>query len=293
MITPLPFGGGEGGGAIIFLTLCVLFLCVLCEKKYVILYLSLCHSVLQKSPVSPRHSVILSSKKHLSLFVIMSLCLQKNICLPPSLCYSVFKKHLSLFVIISLCLQKKHLSPFVIMSLCLQKSICFSPSLCYSVFKKTSVSLCHYVIMSSKKHLSPFVIMSLCLQKTSVSLRHSVILSSKKHLSPFVIMSLCLRKNICLLPSLCYSVFKKKICLPLSLCHYVFKKTSVSLSVPLLFCLKTPQLGTEAGPAVVDVISFLSVLYQYFISCATSSPTTFLQYILFDKVVEVTCCGIL
>jgi len=85
----------------------------------------------------------------------------------------------------------------------------------------------------------------------------------KNHLSPFVIMSLCLQK------------------------------ISVSLSVPLLFCLKTPQLGTEAGPAVVVVISFLSVLYQYFISSATSSPTTFLQYILFDKVVEVTCCGIL
>ena len=57
---------------------CVLFICVLCEKKYVILYLSLCHSVLQKSPVSLRHSVILSSKKHLSPFVIMSLCLQKT-----------------------------------------------------------------------------------------------------------------------------------------------------------------------------------------------------------------------
>ena len=126
--------------------LCVLFLCVLCEKKYVIPYLSLCHSVLQKSPVSPRHSVILSSKKYLSPFVIMSLCLQK-------------------------------------------------------------------------KHLS--------------------------------------------------------------------------LSVTMLFCLKTPQLGTEAGPAVVVIVTFLSVLYQHFISCTTSSFTTFLQYILFDKVVEVTCCGIL
>ena len=90
MITPLPFGGGDGGGAIIFLTLCVLFLCVLCEKK-------ICHS----------------------LFVIMSFCLQKNIYLPQSLCYSVFKKN-----------------------------ICLPPSLCHSVFKKTSVSLCHYVILS-------------------------------------------------------------------------------------------------------------------------------------------------
>ena len=136
--------------------------------------------------------------------------------------------------------------------------------------------------------------MSFCLTKiTSFSPRHSVILSSKKHLSPFVIMSLCLQKNICLPLSLCHSVFKKT---SVSLRHYVIlssKKTSVSLSVTMLFCLKTPQLGTEAGPAVVDVISFLSVLYQYFISCATSSPTTFLQYILFDKVVEITSCGIL
>ena len=165
------------------------------------------------------------------------------------------------------------------MSLCLQKNICLPQSLCYSVFKKTSVSLRHSVILSSKKHLSPFVIMSFCLQKNiclplslchyvfkkaSVSLRHSVILSSKK--------------TICLPPSLCYSVFKR---------------TSVSLSVTMLFCLKTLQLGTEAGPAVVVVISFLSVLYQHFISCTTSSPTTFLQYILFDKVVEITSCGIL
>ena len=114
------------------------------------------------------------------------------------------------------------------------KNICLPLSLCYSVFKKTSVSLCHYVIMSSKKHLSPSVTLLFCLQK--------------KHLS---------------------------------------------LSVTMLFCLKTPQLGTEAGPAVVVIISFLSVLYQYFISCATSSPTTFLQYILFYKVVEITSCGIL
>ena len=185
--------------------LCVLFLCVLCEKKYVIPYLSLCHSVLQKSSVSLRHSVILSSKKHLSPFVIMSFCLTKITSFSPSLCYSVFKKN-----------------------------ICLSPSLCYSVFKKNiclPLSLCHYVF---KKHLSPSVTLLFCLQK--------------KHLS---------------------------------------------LSVTMLFCLKTPQLGMEAGPAVVVVISFLSVLYQYFISCATSSPTTFLQYILFDKVVEITSCGIL
>ena len=137
---------------------------------------------------------------------------------------------------------------------------------------------------------------------------HYVIMSSKKHLSPSVTLLFCLQKNICLPLSLCHYVFKKasvslrhSVILSskktsVSLCHYVIlssKKTSVSLSVTMLFCLKTPQLGTEAGPAVVVVISFLSVLYQHFISCATSSPTTFLQYILFDKVVEITSCGIL
>ena len=48
---------------------------------------SLCYSVFKKASVSLRHSVILSSKKYLSPFVIMSLCLQKNICL--SLSHSV------------------------------------------------------------------------------------------------------------------------------------------------------------------------------------------------------------
>ncbi len=139
--------------------------------------------------------------------------------------------------------------------------ICHYVILSYKNHKFLSPSLCYSVF---KKHLSPFVIMSLCLQKNiCLPLRPSVILSSKKHPSPFVIMSFCLQKK------------------------------HLSPSVTLLFCLKTPQLGTEAGPAVVVVISFLSVLYQYFISCATSSPTTFLQYILFDKVVEITSCGIL
>ena len=65
--------------------------------------MSLCHSVLQKSSVSLRHSVILSSK---------------NICLTLSLCHSVFKKtsvSLRHSVILS---SKKHLSLFLIMSLC-------------------------------------------------------------------------------------------------------------------------------------------------------------------------------
>ena len=161
MITPLPFGGGEGGGAIIFLKPCVF-----CSSVF---------SVRKNMSFLICHYVILSYKNHQFLPVTLLFCLQKNICLPLSLCHYVFKKHLSPSVTLLFCLQKKHLS----------------------------------------------------------------------------------------------------------------------LSVTMLFCLKTPQLGTEAGPTVVVVISFLSVLYQYFISCTTSSPTTFLQYILFDKVVEITCCGIL
>ena len=124
------------------------------------------------------HYVILSYKNHQFLSVTLLFCLQKNICLPPSLCYSVFKKniclplslchyvfkkHLSLSVTLLFCLQKKHLPPSVTLLLCLQKNICLPLSLCHSVFKKTSVSLCHYVILSSKK--------------TSVSLSHYVILS--------------------------------------------------------------------------------------------------------------------
>ena len=100
--------------------LCVLFICVLCEKKYVILYLSLCHSVLQKSPVSLPHSVILSSK---NICLTLSLChyvFKKNICLLPSLCYSVLQKSpvsLRPSVILS---SKKHLSHSVPLLFCLQ-----------------------------------------------------------------------------------------------------------------------------------------------------------------------------
>ena len=107
---------------------------------------------------------------------------------------------------------------------------------------------------------------------------HYVILSYKNHQFLSVPLLFCLKNRL-----LCYSCLTLLPCLPYP----------VSLPVPLLFCLKTPQLETEAGPAVVVIVTFLSVLYQYFISCATSSPTTFLQYILFYKVVEVTCCGIL
>ena len=96
----------------------------------------ICHYVIlssKKTSASLCHYVILSSKKHLSPFVIMSFCLQENICLPLSLCHSVFKKasvSLCHYVIMS---SKKHLSHFVIMSFCLQKNICLSFSLCHYV----------------------------------------------------------------------------------------------------------------------------------------------------------------
>ena len=92
--------------------------------------------------------VIRSLDHPLFSFVIMSFCLQKSLCLRPSLCYSVSKNHLSPFVIMSFCLQKSHLSPSVIMSFCLQKNhlsssvpllfclknfLCLYLSLCYSV----------------------------------------------------------------------------------------------------------------------------------------------------------------
>ena len=104
VITPLPFGGGAGGGAAIFLTPCVfcssvfsvrkichsLFVIMsFCLKNHTCLLLSLCHYVLKKIPVFFCHYVILSKKSHLSSFVIMSLCLKKNTCLLLSLCHSV------------------------------------------------------------------------------------------------------------------------------------------------------------------------------------------------------------
>ncbi len=80
---------------------------------------SLCYSVFKKASVSLHHSVILSSKNHLSLSVNMLFCLQKT---SVSLCH---------YVILS---SKKT-----------------SVSLCHYVIlfsKKTSVSLSHYVILS-------------------------------------------------------------------------------------------------------------------------------------------------
>ena len=81
------------------------------------------------------HYVILSKIAHLSFFVIMSFCLKKHTCLPPSLCYSVFKTTPSV-------------TP-VLMLLCLQNY---------------PVSLCHYVILSKKIPLSPPVPLLFCLQ---------------------------------------------------------------------------------------------------------------------------------
>ena len=142
--------------------LCVLFICVLCEKKYVILYLSLCHSVLQKSPVSLPHSVILSYKNHQFLSLTLLFCLQKT---SVSLCH---------YVIMS---SKKHLSLSVPLLFCLTKITSFSPSLCYSVFKKTSVPLCPSVILSSRPPL--------------LSLLSSCYSVFKITLSTFVFRSLC------------------------------------------------------------------------------------------------------
>ena len=101
--------------------------------------MSLCHSVLQKSPVSFRPSVFLSSK---------------NICRSLSLCHSVFKKHLSFSVTLSFCLRKKHLSHFVIMSFCLQKNICLSFSLCHYVGRQRIQNLEKTVQKNRKEGVS-------------------------------------------------------------------------------------------------------------------------------------------
>ena len=122
--------------------------------------------------------VIRSSYHPLFSFVIMSFCLQKNICFHLSLCHSVSKKtsvfichyvilsqknHLSPFVIMLFCLQKNHLSPFVIMLFCLKKNICLHLSLCHSVFKNPPFFVCPSVILSQKLPLSLFVPLLLCL----------------------------------------------------------------------------------------------------------------------------------
>ena len=117
----------------------------------------ICHYVIlssKKTSASLCHYVILSSKKHLSPFVIMSFCLQENICLPLSLCHSVFKKasvSLCHYVIMS---SKKHLSHFVIMSFCLQKNICLSFSLCHYVGRQRKQNLDKTVQKNRKEDVS-------------------------------------------------------------------------------------------------------------------------------------------
>ena len=120
MITPLPFGGGDGGGAIIFLKPCVFCSSVFSVRKNISFLIC--------------HYVILSYKNHQFLSVTLLFCLQKSICFSPSLCYSVFKK------------PSVSLSQYVILS-----SKKTSVSLCHYVIlfsKKTSVSLSHSVILS-------------------------------------------------------------------------------------------------------------------------------------------------
>ena len=75
VITPLPFGGGDGGGA----TTCF-EPCVFCSSVF---------SVRKNMSFSLCHYVIMSQKTHLSPFVIMSLCLKNHTCLPLSLCHYV------------------------------------------------------------------------------------------------------------------------------------------------------------------------------------------------------------
>ena len=146
MITPLPFGGrGRGRGRYLS------DLCVFCSSVF---------SVRKNMSFFICHYVILSSKKHLSLFVIMSFCLKKCICLPPSPCYSVFKTTPSV-------------TP-VLLLLCLQNY---------------PVSLCHYVILSKKIHLSRPVSLLFCLQDHPFCYSCShVTLSSKL---PCLPLSLC------------------------------------------------------------------------------------------------------
>ena len=83
----------------------------------------------------------------------MSFCLKKYICLPPSLCYSVFKTTPSVTpVLMLLCLQNYPVS-FVFMLLCLKELSCLPPSLCYSVFK-TTLSVTPVLLLLCLKELS-------------------------------------------------------------------------------------------------------------------------------------------
>ena len=115
--------------------LCILFFCVICEKKYVILYLSLCHYVLKITPVFLCHYVILSKKSHLSPFVIMSLCLKKKpVSLRLSVTLSSKPPHL---LLLSSCYSvlKNYPVPSVLMLLCLQRLSCLPSCRVFSCLK--------------------------------------------------------------------------------------------------------------------------------------------------------------
>ena len=93
--------------------------------------------------------VIRSSYHPLFSFVIMSFCLQKNICLHLSLCHSVSKKT-SVFICHYVILSSRiPLSSSVPLLFCLKNLLCLYPSLCYSVSKTSSVFICPYVTLSS------------------------------------------------------------------------------------------------------------------------------------------------
>ena len=143
-----------------------------CEKKYVILRLSLCHSVLKEPPVSLCHYVIMSKKPHLSRPVPLLFCLQNHpFCyscppvtlsskLPCLLCHYVImsKKCICLPPVpLLFCLQNQpfcYSCPPVTLS---SKLPCLPLSLCHYVLKTTPVSPCPSVILSSKTTSSGYL----------------------------------------------------------------------------------------------------------------------------------------
>ena len=134
VITPLPFGGGVGGGAAIFLAfVCSVHLCSLWEK--------ICHSS----------------------FVIMSFCLKNHTCLAPSLCYFVFKTNPSVTSVpLLLCLQNYPVS------------LCHYVILSKKVHLSSPVPLLFCLQDHPFCYLCPPVILSLKLPCLPLSLCHSV-----------------------------------------------------------------------------------------------------------------------
>ena len=164
--SPSPSEGGEPptGHSLIWLDKLFFLLSSPYLLKTLTLFIKVPHTICSTSPrylfnipslfIKVPHVICSTSPPYLlysytpSTFVIMSFCLQKNICLHLSLCHYVLKKtshNICHYVILS---KKVHLSPFVIMSFCLKENICLHLSLCHYVLKRISVSICHYVIMS-------------------------------------------------------------------------------------------------------------------------------------------------